>query len=68
MIELAFVACLSAAPEACEKRSLYYSDDLSPRACLLRAPPELAKWVLDHPKYRVSSWRCRVRPATEQDA
>jgi hypothetical protein len=68
MIELAFVACLSAAPAACEKRSLYYADDLSPTACVLRAQPELAKWIFDHPRYHVASWSCRFRAASEQDA
>lgn len=67
MIELAFVACLSTAPNACEQRSLYYSD-ISPMACLMGAQPELAKWVDEHPKYRVTRWSCRARDASEHDA
>ena len=67
MIELAFVACLSTAPDACERRSLYYSD-ITPMDCLMAAQPELARWLVDHPRYRVSRWSCRARDASERDA
>ncbi|MCE6958186.1 hypothetical protein LAZ40_03850 [Cereibacter sphaeroides] len=67
MIELAFLACLSAMPDACEERSLYYSD-LTPMSCLMGAQPELAKWVVEHPRYRVARWSCRLKDPSEQDA
>lgn len=67
MIELAFLACLSAMPNACEERSLYYSD-MTPLTCVMGAQPELAKWVYDHPKYRITRWSCRVKDASERDA
>lgn len=59
MIELAFVACLSAAPLTCEPQSLLYTD-ISPMTCALRAQPALAHWVETHPAYRIARWRCRL--------
>ncbi|SNX69123.1 hypothetical protein SAMN05878503_103110 [Cereibacter ovatus] len=67
MIELAFIACLSAAPDACEQRSLYYSD-ISPMTCVMGAQPELAKWADAHPRYRITRWSCRARALSERDA
>ena len=58
MIELLFTACLVAAPDACEERSLTFLAQPSPVACLVQAPPELAAWTNDHPAYRITAWRC----------
>lgn len=58
MIELVFLACLSATPGACQEQSLLYTD-VSPMTCVLGAQPELAKWVESHPKYTVARWRCQ---------
>ncbi len=67
MIELMFVVCLSASPQDCEKRSLYYSD-ISHQACMLGAAPTLAKWVVDHPQWHLARWACRARDKSERDA
>ncbi|WP_424985400.1 hypothetical protein [Microbulbifer sp. S227A] len=62
MIELIFIVCLAAAPGDCEQRSLLYTD-MSPRACVRRAPPELANWITTHPRWKVARWTCQaVRP------
>lgn len=58
MIELLFMACLSRAPEQCQERSLLFTDS-TPMACMLEAQPELAKWTMSHPAFRVTRWRCR---------
>lgn len=58
MIELVFLACLTASPTACEERSMLYTD-ISPRACLMGAQPELAKWVQTHPRWRIAEWKCQ---------
>lgn len=62
MVELLFVACLSADPTACQERSLVFSD-VAPRTCVTGAQPELARWVEAHPRYAIRRWTCRsVRP------
>ena len=52
MIELAFIACLSAAPASCEERALQFSD-VTLMACNYGAQPQLAKWVNEHPGWRI---------------
>jgi hypothetical protein len=59
MIELVFVACLVAAPDSCEERAMRFMRPMSPRTCLRRAQPELARWSLSHPKWRIAHWSCR---------
>jgi hypothetical protein len=59
MIELVFTACLVAAPDACEERSLTFLAQSGPVACLVQAPPELAAWVGQHPGYTIAAWRCQ---------
>lgn len=63
MIELFFVACLSSSSVECEERSLLFSPEISQRTCMMKAPPELAKWVAAHPRWRVAEWSCRTNGA-----
>lgn len=58
MIELVFVVCLSAEPATCERRALQFTD-ITPTACVLEAQPELARWVGEHPGWRVQRWTCQ---------
>ena len=67
MIELLFVACLSASPTDCEERSLIFTD-VTPRQCLMGAQPELAKWVSTHPQWQITRWRCQNLQTAEKDA
>ena len=67
MIELVFIACLSASPVDCEERSLLYTD-LAPLACVMGAQPELARWVQTHPRWRIHSWRCATLQNFQKDA
>lgn len=67
MIELIFVTCLYAVPGDCRERSLVYLDR-SPRACVMAAQPELARWSETHPRWRIARWRCAPVTPTESDA
>lgn len=58
MIELLFTACLSAAPQECEERSMVFVD-VSPMQCMIGAQPELAKWQSTHPLFQVTEWKCQ---------
>ena len=59
MFELVFVACVIAAPETCEERSLAYVGRTDSFRCMVTAPQYLAGWVEEHPDWRIASWRCR---------
>lgn len=58
MIELVFIACLVAAPDVCEERSLSYLAQPSPVYCMIKALPSLAEWTREHPNYVVQHWKC----------
>lgn len=60
MIELVFLACLSAAPAQCEEKSLLYTD-ISPMTCMMGAQPALAQWLESHPRYQVARWKCQMQ-------
>lgn len=62
MTELLFVVCLAASPDVCEEQSMQYLD-VSPRACLMRAEPQLALWAVQHPGWNVQRWSCRLAGA-----
>ncbi len=54
---LYFTACIASAPETCEARRMPL-DVATPRACQHVAQPQLARWVGEHPEYRITGWRC----------
>lgn len=57
MIELVFVVCLQSEPQICEERAMMFVD-VTPMACMMGAQPQLAKWANEHPKWKVSGWKC----------
>ena len=60
MIELVFVACLSAAPMTCERQAMQFID-MTTTTCTLGAQPTLAQWVGQHPGWRIARWTCRPK-------
>lgn len=59
MTELLFVVCLAASPNVCEEQSMQYIA-VTPRACLMQAQPQLARWAVEHPGWNVQRWSCRL--------
>jgi hypothetical protein len=60
MIELALVVCLAADPTKCKDVGLVYDgESVTALQCVMRAPPEVAKWVDEHPRWQVKRWTCR---------
>lgn len=68
MIELVFIACLHAAPSACEERSIAYLGEASLAGCIVRAQPDLAVWSETHPNLHVTRWSCRYTGASPRKA
>jgi hypothetical protein len=65
MIELVFVACLSAAPAQCQERHLSYSD-VSLMGCMMGAQSALAEWKASQPDWRIAKWSCQMAGARGQ--
>jgi hypothetical protein len=60
MIELVLSVCLVSNPQSCREEGLIYSaENLAPMQCIVRAQPQMAKWVGEHPGWTVTRWTCR---------
>jgi hypothetical protein len=58
LIELIITVCALAQPSQCEEQHLQFAEAGSPAQCAMAAPPYIAKWVDEHPKWRAVRWRC----------
>lgn len=59
MFELVFSACLILNANSCKDVHLTYGGQrVSLMECALTGQVELAKWVAEHPGYRVTRFRC----------
>lgn len=60
MIELLLGVCLASEPSRCKDVSLIYAaESLTPMQCVMRAQPEIAKWIGTHPGWQLRRWTCR---------
>ncbi len=58
MISLILVVCLSATPDVC-KEERPPIEITSPMVCLIQGQQIASQWLEDHPKWRLSAWRCQ---------
>ncbi len=59
MLEVVVTFCLLGSPErGCREVSFVPGEALTPYQCLAGTEFQMAKWLADHPKYRVSKWTC----------
>lgn len=64
MIELIFTVCLTVTPEHCRDRSLLFTD-ITVETCTTQSQPVLARWISDHPDWRLRTWTCRAHNPQE---
>ncbi|PSC05331.1 hypothetical protein SLNSH_09005 [Alsobacter soli] len=60
MIALIITVCAIALPAQCQDEHLPMASGASPRQCAMSAPPYIAKWVDEHPQWRVVRWHCEI--------
>jgi len=58
LMELIITVCAVAQPAHCEEAHLQWAGTGSPGECAMAAPPYIARWIDDHPKWRAVRWRC----------
>ncbi len=58
MVDLVLTVCLASNPTQCRDEHLYFESHGSLAQCMYLAPPEIAKWTMEHPKLRVMRWTC----------
>lgn len=60
MIELVLVYCLITDAHVCVEKTLPMEGFGSPVACVSDAQQKAQEFLRDHPKYKLSTWRCEV--------
>lgn len=59
MLVLALSVCLAQSPATCKEVNLtYLANNATPMQCMRYGQPEIAKWNMTHPGWRVKKWRC----------
>ena len=66
LIELIVTVCAVTAPAACEEAHLQFAWSGSLRQCVMAAPPYIAQWIGDHPKWSAVRWRCEYPHSHEK--
>ena len=64
-IDLIVTVCAVLSPTTCEETHLVFSSSASLRQCAMAAPPYIAQWVGEHPKWTAVKWRCEY-PHTQR--
>lgn len=60
MIEIVLTVCALAQPNQCEEQHLQFLSSGSLQQCSMAAPPYIAQWIGDHPKWVAMRWRCDI--------
>ena len=66
-IDLIVTVCAVMSPTTCEDTHLVFSYSGSLTQCVMAAPPYIAQWVGEHPKWTAVKWRCEY-PHTNDKA
>jgi hypothetical protein len=67
LIELIVTVCALAQPDRCEEQHLQFAWSGSLQQCVMSAPPYIAQWIDQHPKWIAVRWRCEY-PHTKEKA
>ena len=60
MLELVVTVCAIAQPTLCEDQHLQFEARGSLSQCAMAAPPYIAQWIGQHPKWAAVRWHCEV--------
>lgn len=56
---LVLTICLLSSGAECRDEPLTLSvEAMTPHQCWIAAPPAMAAWSTEHPRFRIVSWRC----------
>ena len=58
LMELVFTVCAAAQMTLCEDQHLQFDAAASLEQCAMRAPPYIAQWIGEHPKWKAVRWHC----------
>jgi len=59
LLVLILSVCFIDDPTQCKDVNLtYVEDNVTPIQCVMKAQPEIAKWMEEHPKWVQKKWTC----------
>ena len=62
MLEVFATVCLLSSEGGCKDIKLSFMDEnITVQQCIIQAQPELAKWIGEHPGWRVAKFGCRPK-------
>ena len=67
-INLVLMVCAVLSPTTCEEQRLVLSWNGSLAQCAMAAPPYIAKWAAEHPKWTAVKWHCEYPHARRDNA
>ena len=59
MLELVLTVCPLAAPERCQEETPRLAPPLNMWGCMVQGQVYAARWVDEHPRWRLRRWACR---------
>lgn len=60
LIELVITVCAIAQADVCQDEHLQFTEASTPAQCARAAPPYIAQWLGEHPKWHAVRWHCEV--------
>ena len=57
-IDLVVTVCAVLTPATCEEQHRVFANGGSLQQCVMAAPPYIAQWIGEHPKWTAVRWRC----------
>lgn len=58
LMELVFTVCATGQMTLCQEQHLQFDAAGSLRQCAMAAPPYIAQWIGEHPKWTAVRWHC----------
>lgn len=58
LIDLMLTVCLANDASHCRIEHIYMEQHGTEMQCMMRAPLHIARWVREHPDFRVVRWKC----------
>jgi hypothetical protein len=57
-VDLVVTVCAVLSPATCQETHLMFPGAISVQQCAMGAPPYIAQWIGEHPKWNAVRWRC----------
>lgn len=64
-IELIVAVCLLSTPTECRDMHFQFVEETTLHGCMFQAQPYMARWIDEHPQWRIKRWKCAISGESE---